>query len=81
MGRWKRPLTTKEVNAILTNLGFEPRPQAGTSHIHWVPKDKNSAFRKVTVDPPKSPFGDFLVRSMARQAGVSLREFYAALDQ
>lgn len=64
----------------MTNLGFQPRPRTGTSHEHWAPKDPGAPFRKVTVDEPKAPFGEILVRSMARQAGVSLREFYDALD-
>jgi hypothetical protein len=33
---------------------------------------------KVTVDCPKEPFTGDLVASMARQAGVRKREFYAA---
>jgi len=37
-------------------------------------------FRKVTVDEPKAPFSHFLIQSMARQAGVSVKEFYQALD-
>ncbi len=78
MSRWKKPLTHKEVIKILQNLGFTQRPQNGTSHIHWV---KNDPFRKVTVDPPKSPFDAFLVQSMARQAGVSVKEFYQALNK
>jgi predicted RNA binding protein YcfA (HicA-like mRNA interferase family) len=80
MGRWRRPLTAKEVHKILRNLGFEPRKQTGTSHQQWVPKDPSAPFRKVTVDEPKSPFGDILVASMARQAGVSVRAFYDALN-
>jgi len=81
MSRWKRPLEAREVYAILRNLGFAPRKQNGTSHEHWVPIDPAASFRKVTVDEPKAPFGEFLVRSMARQAGVSLREFYDALNK
>lgn len=40
-----------------------------------------SPFRKVTLDPPKAPFTDFLIQSMARQAGVTVREFYDAIDR
>jgi len=36
---------------------------------------------KVTVDCPKQPFTDFLVKSMASQAGVSVRDFYKALEK
>lgn len=77
MSRWKRPLTAKEVRAILKNLGFRHRNTEG-SHEQWV---KDDPFRKVTVDPPKAPFGDTLIQSMARQAGVSVRAFYDALNK
>jgi hypothetical protein len=33
---------------------------------------------KVTVDCPKEPFTGDLVASMARQAGIRKRKFYAA---
>ena len=32
-------------------------------------------FRKVTVDKHIAPFSEFLVKSMAKQAGVSVKEF------
>ena len=69
------PLTCKEVKQILQNLGFEARPQKSTSHEQWV-KDDNGVLRKVTVDCPKAPFSQDLIGSMARQAGVSKKEFY-----
>jgi predicted RNA binding protein YcfA (HicA-like mRNA interferase family) len=72
------PLTCAQVKAILKALGFEPRPQKGTSHEHWV-KRTGGQFFKVTVDCPKQPFGHDLIRYMARQAGVTVREFYDAL--
>lgn len=72
------PLTCKDVKKILSNLGFEPRPQKGTSHQHWV-LIKNGRIYKVTVDCPKSPFSQELIKSMAHQAGMSKKEFYAAL--
>jgi len=71
------PLTCKDVKRILDNLGFKPRPQKGTSHEQWVKTD-NGRLWKVTVDCPKAPFGPDLVDSMARQAGVSKKAFYAA---
>ena len=73
-----RPLTCKQVKTILKNLGFEPRPQKATSQ--WV-KDYGGKRYKVTVDCPKAPFDHDLIRYMVRQAGVSKRAFYAALDQ
>jgi len=70
------PLTCDQVKTILTNLGFTPRPRKGTSHEQWV---RENPFRRVTVDCPKAPFDGDLIMFMARQAGVSKREFYAAL--
>ncbi len=73
------PLNCKEVKRILKNLGFTPEPQrAGTSHEKW---SKVSFGRKyvVTVDCPKQPFSHDLVRYMARQAGVTKKQFYDAL--
>lgn len=72
------PLTCKQVKSILVNLGFSPRAQNGTSHEHWV-KDVNGYRYKVTVDCPNAPFSHDLISYMARQAGVSKKEFYAAL--
>ncbi|QSA97738.1 type II toxin-antitoxin system HicA family toxin [Methylococcus sp. EFPC2] len=74
------PLTCKEVKEILGKLGFTPRPQKGTSHEQWV-KQEGGKLYKVTVDCPKQPFGPDLVRYMAMQAGVSKKEFYAALRE
>lgn len=43
----------------------------------WV-RHCDGNFFKVTVDCPKSPFSQDLISSMAKQAGVSKKEFYAA---
>lgn len=72
------PLTCKQVKQILLTLGFSPRPQKGTSHEQWVKTD-GVRFFKVTVDCPKAPFSQDLISSMAKQAGVSKKDFYAAL--
>jgi predicted RNA binding protein YcfA (HicA-like mRNA interferase family) len=76
MSRWRRPLKAAEVRKILKALGFVPRPIKGTGHEHWV---ANNPFRKVTLSAHSEPFDDFIVSSMARQAGVSVKDFYAAL--
>lgn len=78
MSRWKRPLKAAEVRKILKALGFVQRPQKSTAHEQWVKTEP--LFRKVTLSGHNEPFDDFIVASMARQAGVSLRNFYAALD-
>jgi len=75
------PLTCKEVKTILKNLGFVFRNQRG-SHEQWI-KDtgegENKRRYKVTVDCPKAPFSQDLIKSMAKQAGVTKRQFYNAL--
>lgn len=77
MSRWKKPLTAREVRCILKNLGFVHRNTEG-GHEQWV-RHEPKPFRKVTLDAHLEPFVDMLVRYMARQAGVTVREFYAAL--
>jgi predicted RNA binding protein YcfA (HicA-like mRNA interferase family) len=74
------PLTCKEIKQILTYLGFSPRPRKGTSHEQWV-KEENGRLFKVTVDCPKSPFSQTLIKSMAEQAGLSKKDFYAILKK
>lgn len=71
------PLDCRQVKRILASLGFELRDQTG-SHEQWI-RDGSDGRRKVTVDCPKQPFTGDLISSMARQAGVSKKEFYAAL--
>ena len=78
MSRWKRPLKAAEVRKILKALGFELRPQKSTGHEQWV--KQGADFRKVTLSAHNEPFDGFIINSMARQAGVSVKEFYAALD-
>lgn len=77
MSGWK-PLTCKEVKRILAKLGFIHRNTEG-SHEQWVTPDGVIPFRKVTVDCPKAPFSQDLIGSMHRQAGVTRKQFYAAL--
>lgn len=65
-------MTSKEVEAGLAAAGFVRQKQTATSHVKWV-RDKNT----VTVDAHLSPFSIILIKSMACQAGVSVKEFYA----
>ena len=74
------PLTCTEVKRILRTLGFEPRKGGSGSHEQWV-KDENGRRYKVTVDCPKAPFSPTLITSMARQAGISKKAFYAARER
>lgn len=73
------PLTCKEVKQILKNLEFIPLSRKGTSHEQW--RGYINGFRRtVTVDCPKEPFTNTLIKYMASQAGLSKKEFYASLD-
>lgn len=78
MSRWKRPLTAKEVRQIAKNLGFVKGSTSG-GHEHWT-RAEPKPFRKITIDAHIAPFSDYLIKCMAGQAGVSVSEFYAALD-
>ena len=73
------PITCKELKAILTFMGFSFDTQKG-SHEQWV-LIKNKRKYKVTVDCPKSPFSQELLKSMAAQAGKTKRDFYKILKQ
>lgn len=50
--------------------------RSGTSHEDWVKTDERGRFFKVTVDCPKAPFSQDLIKSMAKQAGVTKQEIY-----
>lgn len=79
MSRWKRPLSAREVRQILGRLGFQLREQKG-SHEQWV-KHMQGSILKVTLAGHNEPFKDTIVRYMAQQAGVTVREFYLALER
>jgi len=73
------PITCKELKAILIYLGFAFDTQKG-SHEQWVLiKDRRKY--KVTVDCPKAPFSQELIKSMAIQAGKTKKDFYAILKK
>ena len=74
------PLSCKDIKKILAYLGFTPRPTKGTSHEQWV-KEENGRLYKVTVDCPKAPFSQTLIKSMSEQAGVKKRDFYRIFKQ
>jgi hypothetical protein len=72
------PIDCADFKAILAALGLQKRKrkkQTSGSHEDWVGM-VNGKWRKVTVDCPKAPFTDFLLDSMARQAGVTRKKIY-----
>lgn len=74
------PLNCKDVKRILRNLGFKPRPQkeGRGSHERWTREDP---YFRVDVDCPKEPFSQFLIESMAAQAGLNKKQFYKAREK
>ena len=73
------PITCKELKTILMYLSFYADTQRG-SHEQWVLIKQGKKY-KVTVDCPKSPFSQTLIKSMASQAGKTKKDFYAILKQ
>jgi hypothetical protein len=63
---------------VLRKLGFEPRPQKATSHTQWVRNDDRGFF-KVTLDAHLEPYSRILVGSIARQAGITVKDLYAMM--
>ncbi|SEL08409.1 hypothetical protein [Nitrosovibrio tenuis] len=78
MSEKRPPLTYKRVKQILTTLGFSPRPQKENAHEQWV-KTVSGCRLKVFLDCPQSAFSPDVIASLANQAGVREKEFYAAL--
>lgn len=74
------PLTYKEVTTALKRLGFEMKPKTGTAHEQWIRVDERGKFL-VTVDKHISPFDKVLIKSMARQAGLTTKEFFKLCKQ
>jgi predicted RNA binding protein YcfA (HicA-like mRNA interferase family) len=69
------PLTCRQVKAALKDAGFEERKGNGSSHEKWVKTGENTRWI-VTVDCPKAPFSKDLIKSMAKQAGMSTKDFH-----
>ncbi|RLA46013.1 MAG: type II toxin-antitoxin system HicA family toxin [Gammaproteobacteria bacterium] len=74
----KAPLVHSDVIRGLKALGFVSRPKKSTSHQQWARSEKikgKAVLLKVTVDEHNSPYSNDLVKSMARQAGLSEKQF------
>lgn len=67
-------ITYAEVSNALRSLGFTMQPKTATSHEKWVGYKDGKKY-VVTVDKPQAPYRDFLIKSMAEQAGMSRIEF------
>jgi predicted RNA binding protein YcfA (HicA-like mRNA interferase family) len=71
------PLNYRDVVKGLKKLGFELQPKRATGHEQWR-KVENGHLYKVTVSKHIAPFGQDIIKSMARQAGVKKKDFYKA---
>lgn len=69
------PLTYKEVTRALRRLGFEMKPKGSTAHEQWIRVDQQGKY-VVTVDKHVAPFDKVLIKAMAKQAGMTAREFF-----
>lgn len=69
------PLTYKEVTTALKRMGFEIKPKTATAHEQWIRTDDRGKF-VVTVDKHIAPFDKTLIKSMARQAGMTTKDFF-----
>ena len=69
------PLTYQEVVRALKRMGFEMKPKTATAHEQWIRVDGRGKLL-VTVDKHNAPFSRDLIRSMAKQAGMSVKEFF-----
>lgn len=70
------PLTPDEVIKILKKRGFILKATEG-SHAQYEGEVKGLT-KKVTVDEAEKEFGNFLIKSMIRQSGLSREEFYCS---
>lgn len=68
------PLNYRDVVKGLKKLGFELQPKGATGHEQWR-KVENGHLYKVTVSKHIAPFGQDIIKSMARQAGVKGKSF------
>lgn len=73
-GRKLPKLACKDVKSTILWLGFTLKSQKG-SHQHFS-GTFNGKYYKVTLDCPKAPFSDDLIKSMATQAGLSKKLFW-----
>lgn len=65
-------LSYKEIVTGLKKLGFYQLPNKSTGHEQWV---KDTPYRKVTVSKHLAPFDKKMVKFMADQAGLPVKEF------
>lgn len=72
-----KPLPCRLIERALHNLGFSEDKGKGTSHKQWR-KIVNGHLYKVTVDCHRGEVSANNVRSIIKQAGVAMKDFYDA---
>jgi len=78
---WRfKPLPCRSIERALRNLDFSEDKKKGTSHRQWR-RVINGHLYKVTLDCHKGEVSANNVRSIIKQAGVSLSTFYQALSK
>lgn len=70
------PLTPREVKQILTARGFILSHSTGSHHNYKC--KRNGKTYTVTVDVGQREFGNYLIKSMIRQSGMSKKDFFCS---
>ena len=78
-GRFK-PLPCRDAERALKNLGFIEDAKKSSSHRQWRRYVKGKLF-KVTLDCHRGEVSALNIKSMIKQAGVTAKQFYTAIDE
>ncbi len=73
-----KPLPCRKAERALKNLGFTEKKKTGSSHRQFE-KIVNGHKFKVTLDCHKGEVSAKNVKSMAAQAGVTVKKFHEAI--
>ena len=73
------PYPCRKVEEALKNLGFTEEKKGSTSHVHWSKIVDGRKF-KATVDCHRGEVKAKDVVSIIAQAGVTKKQFLAAMD-
>lgn len=80
MGVRERPVDWRELEQLLTILGFYLERQPGSAHAQWEHLCFKGERRLVTVSRHHSPFARSLLKAMRTQMGLSKKELFRCLD-
>ena len=74
-----KPISCRDAERALRNLGFVEEPKKSSSHRRWR-LYRNERLFKVTLDCHRGEVKALNVKSMIKQAGVTAEEFYKAIE-